>query len=491
MRLRPLAKDLGLTSLTGLAAIAAGLVTVSLVGRLMGIVAVTEYLLVRRVVMWLRSAGQLGLDIALPRYVARTASQGTGERESYFIGALLLMTAFSVVIVGGLFAGRRAIADWVFDGRPAVNLLIASAILLFGFVVHSAVYGYYRGRLDMVKANALQVVSIVILAPLVVVALYRIASIATIISCVGALTILASAAFSIPIIAAYRRGPDRALVARGKEMLQFGFPRTWGNLAWGGLMALPALIAARQMSMASIAPLLLAGSVLTGVAALASPIGLILLSKVSMMLVQGRLDDTSQHLTTITAGVLSLSGFVCVQVLIYADVLLRIWVGPTFVGGANVVRIVILAVPFYVYFIAMRSAVDAASVFPFNSRNVALALGAFLVIVGPLLAIVPAQLRLEALAAGWSASFVVLAWLTARCGRRLLGVRVSAGNMASTWVAILAIGLATLLARVYVGSGGIAEAALTELVACGAFVGWHVLAMPSWLAASRRQIFSS
>src|SRR5579864_2486247 len=75
-RVNPLVRDLGLTSATQIASFLAAIIVTSLFGRLIGALALSEYLLLRRVWAWMIAGTQLGMPVALPRYIAHSMGKG-------------------------------------------------------------------------------------------------------------------------------------------------------------------------------------------------------------------------------------------------------------------------------------------------------------------------------------------------------------------------------------------------------------------------------
>jgi O-antigen/teichoic acid export membrane protein len=184
------------------------------------------------------------------------------------------------------------------------------------------------------------------------------------------------------------------------------------------------MIASHYVSLAQLSYLLLAVSLLTLVSYSAAPLGLVLLSKLTMMRVQNRLGEIRTHLGYLMSAVLELSAFGGFQALVFADVLIRIWVGQRFLEGTLVVRLVLLGVPFYFFVTTLRSALDAASWRPYNTGNTMAALALFLAVVGAATRLTSGKALLEATAGGLAAALILLAWLTARLVRRFYGLRV-------------------------------------------------------------------
>jgi len=57
------------------------------------------------------------------------------------------------------------------------------------------------------------------------------------------------------------------------------------------------------------------------------PLGLVFLSKISMMLASGRKEDVRMYATVLAQAAIDISVFLSIQVLVFADILVRVWIG--------------------------------------------------------------------------------------------------------------------------------------------------------------------
>lgn len=425
MSLHPLFLDLGLTGFASAAILVASLVIVSVFGKLLGALALAEYLLIRRMYSWLQSITLLGIDSALPRYVAMTDAAQPHERDGFLLagslwgGAVVLLTFAILNGAGGSFSRL------IFGHSDLRSLVLALALFLAGGDAHGIVYGYYRGRLAMKRANALQVLNLVVVPLGCVIGLARFHSTALIVDLMGALMILFSFLFAIPLLPQMIAAARRNLRKPSRKLLEYGVPRLPSIFGLGALLALGPVVASQKISLTGVTPLLLGTSMLMGIAASAEPLGQILLSKVSMFVSQDRTAELKLHLAYLQEAVIASYVFICLQLVVFADVVLRAWVGSKFTGGVDVVRIVLLSIPFYLVFSALRSVIDAKSVTPYNAFNVLIASAAFLLFLGAAVLFSPNENLLSSIALATVTSIAILALLTMRTMRKLFELEVN------------------------------------------------------------------
>jgi O-antigen/teichoic acid export membrane protein len=470
----PLLRDLFLTAGTELGILLASLLVISIFGRLLGAVALGQYLLLRRVLAWLQSGTQLGLGVALPRQVAHAVKGPEWHRPAYFVAGLSLVLGFALCVALVFRVDSPLFARMIFGRSEAAELMLPLVLLLIGQGAHVSVYGYYRGLLAMTRANALELWNLAIIPVATVAALHRTGSVPLVVSVMGALTLASSLVVALPVIIEFvcyhapslprgatdllrsgiRRLPAdlRASAAKlpgfARELLLYGIPRIPGDFALAGLLALGAVLASHVMSIGMVAYLLLGISILSAVGTAAVPVGTLMLSKVSMMLVQERHDEVRLNLQHVLTAVMEISVFVSLQLAIFADVVLRFWLGQGFGAGSAVVRIIVLAIPFFVVYATLRSSIDAVTTIPYNARNccVALCLFAPFALAGTRL--LPAHLALAGTAAAMVLAFGLLAGLTFHSGRLLFHLAVSWRQSAKGLaLAVLLAGVSLALRR--------------------------------------------
>jgi O-antigen/teichoic acid export membrane protein len=402
------------------------MIVTSLFGRLLGVLALGEYLLLRRVWAWMTTVVQLGMQVALPRYVAHAAG-GQETRNNcgkYFLAAGSCMAGMIVLTTLVLNAGRREFAGLVFGDAHFMHLILPLSLLLAAYAVHGVVYGYYRGILSMGRANALAFCNYSLIPVLSVLGFYHTASTAKIVSGIGVGVAAVSCLFSIKIFRSYIQRDSLRFSRHALELIRYGIARIPGDFGAGAIFALGPIVAAHFMPLARVSSLLLGASVLVSVSVCATPLGVILLSKISMMLVQDRIADVRTGLQHMLRAVLELSVFACLQVVIFADVLIRFWVGSQFLNDLVVIRLAASAIPFYLFYVTFRTVVDAGSIKAYNARNLVISLAIFLATTALAITVLSRGHLLEGIAVAQLISIAALAFLTARSLYELYDVRM-------------------------------------------------------------------
>lgn len=470
LRLHPFLRDLGLTGATQFGATLLNMFTISLFGRLMGPAALGEYLLLRRVVAWLQSGVQPASSLALPRYVASIGQESPGKREGYLLTALAFDGTLALCLFLVLNAGQGLFARWAFGSTAMAHLVLPLSLLVLGLAVHAAVYGYYRGRLAMNLANGLQLCNLGVVPIVAVAIFYPRHSVAIAVDAMGVLTLLCCALFALPLLPRLKQAMRWLRAGLTSELLRYGIVRLPGDFGLGALMALAPIMASHVAPASSVAYLLLGGSILTGIGGGAAALGTLLLPKVSMMQAQNRLPEIRLRLEQLRAALLEIGLFGGLQLIVFADVIVRLWVGPRFSEGIFITRIVLVAFPFFVFYSALRSVIDAAAVTPYNARNIIMALAVLVVFAGLVTRVVWGEFLLPAIAAAWVIGFAVLAWLTGRTLRQLFGLPLPWRQSGLPLVLALILGFVSFSLRWAMGfRTGALEFILIEIVVCSSY----------------------
>jgi O-antigen/teichoic acid export membrane protein len=456
--------DLALTMGTQAATLLSSLLLTSMLSRWLGPRVLSEYLLLRRVMNWAIAGTLLGVATGLPRYVAHAAGRRNRDEPAYFVAASICMFPTSAMACVLMVIYRDSFAKWFFGDGRETGLVVGLALLLLGFTVHHAVYGYYRGLLDMGRANLLEFCNTALLPLAVVIVMFRREPIGAIISAIGVLMMIIGVLFAVPILLRLRqRMPARTLRTHCVELLQYGVPRVPGEFGSAALTALGPMLAVHYMRIAELSPLLLGLNMLMVTGYAAGPLGVLLLSKVSMMLGQDKHEEVQSRLRLLVAAVMEVSVFTCIQLAVFADVVVRAWVGPGYEDQMGVIRLVLLAIPPYLFFVGLRSTIDAATVKPFNTANVLISLAVYLGLIAGWIVMFPVQSLLMGIAASLLSSQILLALLTARTFRRFYGLGIPWRRLRPSFVAALVLGAAAYaFRRLQSGPISLVEAILTE-----------------------------
>lgn len=422
-RVHPVIRDLFVTGVASGISFAAGLALIAVFGRLLGVTLLAEYLLLRRVATWLQPLSQLGLGVALPRYVAYAANQSQASRLSYFVASVACILSFASLLGIVFGVGRNLLSHLLFGTTELSGLMLPLFLLIVSGAAQVSVYGFYRGCLNMKRAGAMQM-CVAIIPVVSAAALFRTRSVYLVVSAIACSVIAVTVAFSIPLVREVYKVRIRGVLTRARELLKYGLSRVPGDLANGALLAIGPVVALHFIPVARVSYFLLALSMLTAVSVSTEPVGTVFLSKISMMLAGKRSDDVPKYLSHLTSATLDLSCFATVQLVVFADVLVRTWVGVTSPEGIAVIRLLLIGTPFYMFYTALRSAVDAGTVRPLNSRNVVASLMTLLLFIAADTILVRRDLLLQALAASSAVVFGLLAYLTVRSLVSLYRVRV-------------------------------------------------------------------
>lgn len=475
--------DVALTMGAEVATMVSSLLLTALLGRWMGARQLSEYLLLRRVLSWSVAAILLGLATGLPRYVAYSAGSTERKEPVYFLAALVCMIPTASVVGAVMIFNRVAFARWFFGEAQESGMVIALALLLIGFSIHNAVYGYYRGQLDMARANLLEVANASILPLAIVTLLAHSHTVSFMMGLCGALMAFSAALFAVPVLRLLPGVPRIALGARCRELLWYGVPRVPGEFGAAAITALGPMLAAHYLKLARISPLLLGLNILLVIGYAAGPLGVVLLSKLGMMLSQNQQEAVQDRLRLLVACVVELSVFACFQLAVFADVVVRTWVGPGFESDMGVIRLVLLAIPPYLFFMTLRSTIDAVTVKPYNTANVMSSLAVYVGLIMAWIRFLPGRSLLFGIAVSLFTSQLLLALLTARTFRRFYGLGIPWRQLWPSFLSAFLLGCVAFVFRLWRSAPMPAiEAAGAEIIFVAAYLGVLARLGSGWLA---------
>lgn len=438
--LHPALRDFGLAGSASFLAALAAMVVIALIGRALGAALLGEYLLIRRMASWLQAGVQIPSGVALPRYVAFHNIGARSIKQTYFVVAFLTGCGIALLLGAILIIWRTALSHLFFGSAQLDHLVVPLSLLLLGLAAHAAVFGYYQGSLAMGRAWALQVNNLVVIPILATELLKEKHSVALIINAIGISMIASACLFALPIVYKLEvHVSAEQLKRQTAELLSYGLTRVAGDFGLQVILSLPAVIALHYLPISSVSFLLLGGSFLAAVAAATLPLGIILLSRVSRFVAGMRTSELRHRVTHLVSALVGTSAFACFQLIVFSDAIVRIWVGPNFLEGIRVVRIVILAVPFYFFYAGLQSVINAAAVKAYNTRNILVSVGVFLFFITLVNAIIPSDHLLEGFAASGVVGLAALATCTLRTVRRLFQIDIK-------WVQVLpGLGLGVIL----------------------------------------------
>ena len=463
---------------------------VSLVGR-MGPDALAEFLLLRRVAAWVVSALLLGMGVGVARFVAQSVNR-PDIRDAYFIAALGGVAALTIPVVLAMNVAAPAFARVLLGNQRESQLISPLSIVLIAYVCHGVVFAYYRGRLLMTHANALQFVTFAMIPVMAVALLHGGQSIARIYVAIGLLSLVTNGVLAASILVRLPRFPVYETRAIGPSLLRYGIARLPADLGPGALLALGPVIAAHFVPISQVGYFLLGLSILNVFGTAANPLNMVLLSKVSMMLAQGRKAEARECAGYLLSAAVPIGLFGSLQLLIYADVFVKMWVGPRFLAGVPVIRILGSAMPFFLVYSSLRSLVDAASAKSHNAVNATIALAMFCVFVGLQVKTVSSKWLIEAFASSLLLALVLLAVLTTHSVRVLFQLRPNWADIRRSGLGAGLLGALSLFVRWTEGFSTNPSASLFTLAISSAlFMAYLFYIRSPWLMFLNKTLFSA
>ncbi len=438
--LHPALRDFVVTGTASFLVAVAAAAVISILGKTVGPVLLGEYLLIRRMASWFQAGIQLPSGVALPRFVALNIDEPSSIRQTYLLAALLASCVIALFLIIVLMIWRNALSQLFFGSARLDHLVLPLCLLLLGLAMHGVVFGYYQGALAMGWASALQVCNFVLVPVFATILLRSRDSIPLIVNTIGIFMCGIAGLFALPIACKWEFGVTaKQFKKQSSELLSYGFARIFGDMGLQAMLILPAVVAAHYFPIGSVTFLLLGGSFLAIVGAACLPLAIILLSRVSRSVAQMRTTELQLRVTHFVSALIELSAFICLQMIVFSDVILRAWVGPSFLGGNRIIQITILAVPFYFFYAGLQSVINAAAVKAYNTRNILVSLGVFFSFITLVSAIIPSDHLLEGFAASGVVGMAALAGCTLRTVRRLFQIDIK-------WVQVLpGLGLGVIL----------------------------------------------
>lgn len=334
----------------------------------------SEYALARRTINLLQPASILGLNIAIPRYVAYSAGrQPADSPENYFAPALLIVgSALAVCLV--LLNLMKKSAAFLFLGSPQHDDLIpAVGLFLVGLTLHMACEGYFRGRFAMTRANALRLINLGLM-PVIIFAVFR-DSAEGVLTAIGAGMGVASAVALL--FTRFGAGVTR-LLARTAELVIYGLGRVPADLLQLAFISLPAILIAHLQGIGTAGFVAFGTSVMSMLCSLFPPVSSVLLPEASHMISQGDTDSLKRRIGQVLVAALVTSSLSVVAIEAFARPLFQLYLGSSFDGAVGIVRIIILGALPYAIYLGLRSVIDAFSVAPLNSKNMLISFAVFL-----------------------------------------------------------------------------------------------------------------
>jgi len=358
--------DLLVTLLNGVIVIGGVFALNGLIARIHGLDILGEFLLIKRTL----SAGigilLVGMNIALPNYLSRNFEKSYGDNA--FILFLIVTIPMTILVIAGILwfniKGFYSSDFWIY------------VLFSLGLSAQFITYALYRGYMNMIGANIFQLVGTAII-PIVV-----FTSVGTLnnglfwIGCIVTIIMVFSFLFR-------NKGIHIAAINfhQCKKIIIYGLERIPSFVAQFILLAGVPIFLAQKVNFESVAYFNSSLSLVRLALLIVNPIGMVLLPRISNKIATGSVDEVNNMLNILFKAGLVLSVIGTIYCYINASFILKFWLGTVSDAGVSILRLTILALPFYTLAGLSRSPIDAVSERGYNSLIYSLAAIAMITII--------------------------------------------------------------------------------------------------------------
>jgi O-antigen/teichoic acid export membrane protein len=407
-KISPFIFDVLLTALTSIFTGISMLVVSRLLAHGLGAEGFGIYSIARRIFFALSPCATLAMNMAIVRYVAVAENQQ--RKFEVFLAGLILSVAPCLLLIILCWPVRDLLGQLMFHGTGYEAVVTGMLFMLFGNAIYTTLYSFYRGSGSMMKANFWQLVVIAIGPMIVCGLLARQGKVEPILLAMGALYMVALLPVVTLVVCNWpREGIYSRLRPHFKILFNYGIGRATGGLILASIFACGPLLAPYLGTLKD-AGYLAAGQAVfslseSGVVAF----GLVVLPKAAQLATSGQQDFLRQRIGDIISLILHLGLFISLQLVIWSDLIVEVWLGPEYRAAAPIMRVLLVAITPYLTYVMLRSIVDAVEERSINTWNLLLAL-----IVNVIVSLIlgRSQLGMLGIAIGTAVSFSVLGLVT-------------------------------------------------------------------------------
>ena len=395
----------------------------------------------------------VGLVGGLPRYLAFPAGERDPTSQAYLLAAIGICGVATAIVGSLALAVPDATAELFFGSSSRTDLVAPFAALLAATTAFHLAYGYYRGLMRVRLASALQVGAFALPPPLIVLA-FPDESIGHLVSLMAlALAALSLLALAAPVARALELSRRRKTAATASRLWEL---RTAPRAGRAGparpVRARAHSRRARRLAYRRGVSQRRPAGPGPAVPCRNARSGMVLLPSLARLWASDR-DRAAEYVAQLTSFAAHVAIFLSLQTIIYADIAVQIWLGPTFDDAGSVVRVTVTPAALFVVYLLLRSTLDAAEIRSYNSRNNLLALAVFAAVAASFLALDVTE-PVFCVAWAFSAGVTTQGALTFLTVHRVFGLQ---GAHYMLWLALplgLATGALALAARPLVEGSG-------------------------------------
>jgi len=442
MKIKPFFQDVILTFITQ------GLVLLSffsmywLIARSYGVEGVGQYSLVKKIYGLWQPLLLLGFSIGLPRYIAQSGDRKKSMDYLKTGGVAVIVVSFLFLFLINVFS--QSFARIFFGSTNYSNFVFPFSFFFAGSILYSLAYSYFQGRLLIKLLNILTILTMA-LVPLAVIILWKGSPMEYIIDLIGiatfGITLFFLSFYIKELISPIKKESAKKLF---KELFGYSFPRFIATLIYAALLSLCPIIAAHVATMKEVGYLSISQSLLTALGVAVAPLSLVMFPKVSNMVANKREKEVEENVNYLIGAIIQCAIFICFQLIIFSDIIIKYWLGPEFVDAVLIMRITFSSIIFYLFFVTIGNILEAIKVKPINLINLCISFGVFLIVSVVLLFLVKLFSPVIGLSVAFSSGLICLGILTYVSIRKIYPDKLSKDLN----YLLVAIGINTLLGGV-------------------------------------------
>jgi O-antigen/teichoic acid export membrane protein len=367
-------KDLIFTFITEFLVVIFGLLVYRIASQILPNNGFSEYALSRRIISLVQPALLLGLGVGIPRYIAFSYKNKL-DADGYFLaGGLIIFTlGFTSALILNLFS--ETFAYLFFSSKEYDYLILPISMIIVGLLLHGICYSYFRGNLKMVYANILQIINMSFV-PLL--AFYLASDVKGVLTFTGAIIIINSIFFLIMVFFMINKN-FAEVDKKAKILINYGIQRLPADFGMSALLGLPAVITSHLVGVKEAGYVAFSVSLLNMAGAIFAPLGLVMLPKASMLVVNkefDRLNNLIKRIIKITFST-TLIGLIIFE--LFAEQIFELYLGWIDQQLVMTARLIFIGSIGYTLYVALRSIVDAIYYTSKNTVNVMISLIIFII----------------------------------------------------------------------------------------------------------------
>ncbi len=393
-----------------------GLIAYRLASHQFSDISFAQYTLMRRSISFLVPLLMAGLAVGIAKCVAQTIA---GTKNSATGVQYLTVGTLAALASAGVWIGATTLypqqVSYLCTGSGEYAALVQSlGPMLLGLLMSACATAYLRGQMRVSTANLLRVVSLGVV-PIAV--LSSVNNPASFFSYCGLVVIAINALAVVAILLTNRKQTWWPTRQTASKLLSISLPRVPGDLAFYGLLVVPATLAAHRYGITTGGEVAYALSLLALAQQIVVAPSYLLLPEASALLSSGQRDRVASRVKKLLCVTTGCTLVLVMIVELFAEPLVRLHLGSSTPSVTHAIRILLpAAIPLNAA-ICVRGVIDAANDKPIMPRICVVALASFV-----LLALIPwpATWNVTPTLLAFDASVLLLGGLALRATLRAL-----------------------------------------------------------------------